>query len=172
MESREKALKDEAVEVVEAAIKRHEDFDKAIKAQVKFIYLRININIFLFLQEDKINNLKQFAGQLVSQDHYEKTGIDDRLQRVLDRWTRLRQAMMEYRSRLGESQTLQDFSRDAEEIEAWIADKLAAASDEPVKETQNLQVRNPIILNSFASCTIVHNNNKNILNTWKYVYIG
>jgi hypothetical protein len=79
---------------------------------------------------------------------------------------------MEYRSRLGESQTLQDFSRDAEEIEAWIADKLAAASDEPVKETQNLQVRNPIILNSFASCTIVHNNNKNILNTWKYVYIG
>ncbi|CAF3226908.1 unnamed protein product [Rotaria socialis] len=122
MESREKALKDEAVEVVEAAIKRHEDFDKAIKAQ-----------------EDKINNLKQFANQLVSQDHYEKAGIDDRLQGVLDRWTRLRQAMMEYRSRLGESQTLQDFSRDAEEIEAWIADKLAAASDEPVKETQNLQ---------------------------------
>ena len=81
--------------------------------------------------------------------------------------------MMEYRSRLGESQTLQDFSRDAEEIEAWIADKLAAASDEPVKETQNLQVRNLIILNSFASCTIAHNNNnKNILNTWKYVYIG
>lgn len=94
-----------------------------------------------YFQEDKINNLKQFAGQLVSQDHYEKAGIDDRLQHVLDRWTRLRQAMMEYRSRLGESQTLQDFSRDAEEIEAWIADKLAAASDEPVKETQNLQVR-------------------------------
>ena len=47
MESREKALKDEAVEVVEAAIKRHEDFDKAIKAQVRFIYFRININISL-----------------------------------------------------------------------------------------------------------------------------
>lgn len=85
--------------------------------------------------------MKQFADQLVSHEHYEKNGIDDRLQRVLDRWGRLRQAMMEYRSRLGESQTLQDFSRDAEEIEAWIADKLAAASDEPVKETQNLQVR-------------------------------
>ena len=84
--------------------------------------------------------MKQFAGQLISQDHYEKVGIEDRLQRVLDRWSRLREAMMEYRSRLGESQTLQDFSRDAEEIEAWIADKLAAASEEPVKETQNLQV--------------------------------
>ncbi len=38
MESREKALKDEAVEVVEAAIKRHEDFDKAIKAQVIYYF--------------------------------------------------------------------------------------------------------------------------------------
>ncbi|CAF1062161.1 unnamed protein product, partial [Didymodactylos carnosus] len=124
MESREKQLKDEAVEVVEAAIKRHEDFDKAIKAQ-----------------EDKINNLKQFANQLISQEHYERDGINQRLNIVLDRWTRLRLAMMDYRSRLGESQTLQDFSRDAEEIEAWIADKLAAASDEPVKESQNLQAK-------------------------------
>ncbi|CAF2027693.1 unnamed protein product [Rotaria magnacalcarata] len=51
MESREKVLKDEAVEVVEAAIKRHEDFDKTIKAQAS---------------EDKINNLKQFANQLTA----------------------------------------------------------------------------------------------------------
>ena len=68
--------------------------------------------------------------------------------------------MMEYRSRLGESQTLQDFSRDAEEIEAWIADKLAAASDEPVKETQNLQVRRTALLYSFASLAIAHNKKK------------
>jgi hypothetical protein len=75
--------------------------------------------------------------------------------------------MMDYRSRLGESQTLQDFSRDAEEIEAWIADKLAAASDEPVKETQNLQVRIKFLFEIFfASFTIVHNKNKK---TWKYI---
>ncbi len=50
MESREKALKDEAVEVVEAAIKRHEDFDKAIKAQViKHVHNLINMNIYFFL---------------------------------------------------------------------------------------------------------------------------
>ena len=54
MESREKALKDEAVEVVEAAIKRHEDFDKAIKAQViKYIHYLININIFIFFRKIK-----------------------------------------------------------------------------------------------------------------------
>jgi hypothetical protein len=77
---------------------------------------------------------------------------------------------MEYRSRLGESQTLQDFSRDAEEIEAWIADKLTAASDEPVKETQNLQVRTTI-LNSFASCAIVHNKKKTTKHLKICIYI-
>jgi len=83
--------------------------------------------------------------------------------------------MMDYRSRLGESQTLQDFSRDAEEIEAWIADKLAAASDEPVKETQNLQVRKKnSIFNSFATFAIVHNNNKKnrSIHLKIYIYIG
>jgi hypothetical protein len=50
MESREKALKDEAVEVVEAAIKRHEDFDKAIKAQVMSIsFLHASIKRLSFL---------------------------------------------------------------------------------------------------------------------------
>ncbi len=76
--------------------------------------------------------------------------------------------MMEYRSRLGESQTLQDFSRDAEEIEAWIADKLAAASDEPVKETQNLQVKINFLLKSVRESIIIK---KIIINTWKCIYI-
>jgi phage host-nuclease inhibitor protein Gam len=75
---------------------------------------------------------------------------------------------MEYRSRLGESQTLQDFSRDAEEIEAWIADKLAAASDEPVKETQNLQVKINFLLKSVRESIIIK---KIIINTWKCIYI-
>ncbi len=76
--------------------------------------------------------------------------------------------MMEYRSRLGESQTLQDFSRDAEEIEAWIADKLTAASDEPVKETQNLQVRIKILFEIFSRVlrsSII----KKKKQTWKYI---
>ncbi len=76
--------------------------------------------------------------------------------------------MMEYRSRLGESQTLQDFSRDAEEIEAWIADKLAAASDEPVKETQNLQVKINFLLKSVRESIIIK---KIIINTWKCICI-
>lgn len=39
------------------------------------------------------------------------------------RWEQLKKALIEKRSKLGESQTLQQFSRDADEIENWIAEK-------------------------------------------------
>jgi hypothetical protein len=41
----------------------------------------------------------------------------------------------------GETQALHDFSLDIEEIEGWIADKLAVAADKFVKGIQNLQFR-------------------------------
>jgi hypothetical protein len=51
--------------------------------------------------------------------------VAERINRVLDRWEKLRNALI--RSKLGEFQTLQDFSRDAYEIEAWIMEKLQVA---------------------------------------------
>ena len=128
MKSRENALKDDnnksGSESVEAAIKRHEDFDRAINAQ-----------------EEKIANLQTFANSLIVNEHYDKDNVQARIEYVLDRWLKLRQALLEHRSKLGESQTLQDFSRDADEIEAWIIEKLAATSDETVKDAANIQVR-------------------------------
>lgn len=50
--------------------------------------------------------------------------------------------MIEKRSKLGESQTLQQFSRDVDEIEAWISEKLQTASDESYKDPTNIQVNN------------------------------
>jgi spectrin alpha len=137
MKSRENALKDDgsgsksaaggngsssSAESVEAAIKRHEDFDRAINAQ-----------------EEKIANLQTFANSLIVNEHYDRDNVQARIEYVLDRWLKLRQALLEHRSKLGESQTLQDFSRDADEIEAWIMEKLAATSDETVKDAANIQ---------------------------------
>jgi len=126
MKSRENALKDDnsknGAESVEAAIKRHEDFDRAINAQ-----------------EEKIANLQTFANTLITNDHYDKENVTDRINLVLERWQKLRQALLEHRSKLGESQTLQDFSRDADEVEAWIVEKLQATSDETVKDAANIQ---------------------------------
>ncbi|XP_058795855.1 spectrin alpha chain [Phymastichus coffea] len=107
---------------VEALIKKHEDFDKAITAH-----------------EEKIAALQTLADQLIAAEHYASRPIDERRCQVLDRWRHLKDALIEARSRLGESQTLQQFSRDADEIENWIAEKLQLATEENYKDPANIQ---------------------------------
>jgi spectrin alpha len=130
MRSRESALKDDpsgngqkGPDSVDAAIKRHEDFDRAIQAQ-----------------EEKIANLQAFAGTLIGNDHYDKANVDARIQSVGERWAKLKEALLEHRSKLGQTLNLQDFSRDADEIEAWIIEKIQATSDDSVKDGANIQV--------------------------------
>ncbi|XP_077778947.1 spectrin alpha chain, non-erythrocytic 1-like [Podarcis muralis] len=115
--------KGDSLDSVEALIKKHEDFDKAIN-----------------VQEEKIAALQSFAEQLISADHYAKGVVANRRNEVLDRWRRLKAQMIEKRSKLGESQTLQQFSRDVDEIEAWISEKLQTASDESYKDPTNIQL--------------------------------
>ncbi|KAH0615580.1 hypothetical protein JD844_005026 [Phrynosoma platyrhinos] len=115
--------KGDSLDSVEALIKKHEDFDKAIN-----------------VQEEKIAALQSFADQLISADHYAKGVIANRRNEVLGRWRRLKAQMIEKRSKLGESQTLQQFSRDVDEIEAWISEKLQTASDESYKDPTNIQL--------------------------------
>ncbi|KAL3280132.1 hypothetical protein HHI36_017636 [Cryptolaemus montrouzieri] len=107
---------------VEALIKKHEDFDKAINAH-----------------EEKIAALQTLADQLIGNEHYASEPIDDKRKQVLDRWRHLKEALIEKRSKLGESQTLQQFSRDADEIENWIAEKLQLATEESYKDPANIQ---------------------------------
>uniref|UniRef100_A0A7N8XI16 Spectrin alpha chain, non-erythrocytic 1 n=1 Tax=Mastacembelus armatus TaxID=205130 RepID=A0A7N8XI16_9TELE len=114
--------KGDSLDSVEALIKKHEDFDKAIN-----------------VQEEKIAALQSFADQLIGADHYAKPEIFKRRNEVLDRWRRLKAQMIEKRSKLGESQTLQQFSRDVDEIEAWISEKLQTATDESYKDPTNIQ---------------------------------
>uniref|UniRef100_A0A8D3C887 Spectrin alpha chain, non-erythrocytic 1 n=1 Tax=Scophthalmus maximus TaxID=52904 RepID=A0A8D3C887_SCOMX len=114
--------KGDSLDSVEALIKKHEDFDKAIN-----------------VQEEKIAALQSFADQLIGADHYAKPEIFNRRKEVLDRWRRLKAQMIEKRSKLGESQTLQQFSRDVDEIEAWISEKLQTATDESYKDPTNIQ---------------------------------
>ncbi|XP_029115181.1 spectrin alpha chain, non-erythrocytic 1 isoform X5 [Scleropages formosus] len=115
--------KGDSLDSVEALIKKHEDFDKAIN-----------------VQEEKIAALQSFADQLIAADHYAKPEISARRNEVLDRWRRLKAQMIEKRSKLGESQTLQQFSRDVDEIEAWISEKLQTATDESYKDPTNIQL--------------------------------
>ncbi|XP_066994168.1 spectrin alpha chain isoform X2 [Anabrus simplex] len=126
MSSREAFLAAEEVDSkgdnVEALIKKHEDFDKAINAH-----------------EEKIAALQTLADQLIAADHYASQPIDEKRRQVLDRWRHLKEALIEKRSKLGESQTLQQFSRDADEMENWIAEKLQLATEESYKDPANIQ---------------------------------
>ncbi|XP_026324056.1 spectrin alpha chain isoform X2 [Hyposmocoma kahamanoa] len=107
---------------VEQLIKKHEDFDKAINAH-----------------EEKIAQLQTLADQLIASDHYAAGPIDKKRKQVLDRWRHLKEALIEKRSRLGDEQTLQQFSRDADEMENWIAEKLQLATEESYKDPANIQ---------------------------------
>ncbi|KAI6244011.1 Spectrin protein 1 [Aphelenchoides fujianensis] len=124
MSSREAFLSqdDSGADNVESLIKKHEDFDKAITHQ-----------------QEKINGLGQVAGQLLGNQHYDSPAIQEKRQQIFDRWDRLKGALIEKRSKLGESQTLQQFSREAEEVENYIAEKLHFAQEESYRDPTNIQ---------------------------------
>merc|ERR1712242_216661 len=107
---------------VEAMIKKHEDFDKAINNQ-----------------EEKIESLQTYADQLIQSEHYAGPNINQKKKDVLERWEKLKEALIEKRAQLGESQTLQQFSRDADEIETWMLEKLQLAQEENYKDPANIQ---------------------------------
>ena len=53
---------------------------------------------------------------------------------VSKRWEKLKEALIEKRAQLGESQTLQQLSRDADEIEIWMLQRLQLAQEENNKD--------------------------------------
>ncbi|CAH8478758.1 unnamed protein product [Schistosoma rodhaini] len=110
---------------VDALIKKHEDFNRAIT-----------------LQEVKIQSLMANADKLLEADHYDAAAIEAKRGEVLNRWTHLKNAMIDNRSRLGDVQTLQAFIRDADEMELWINEKMQFTMDEPYKDpTTNIQAK-------------------------------
>ncbi|CAH8451535.1 unnamed protein product [Schistosoma rodhaini] len=110
---------------VDALIKKHEDFNRAIT-----------------LQEVKIQSLMANADKLLEAGHYDAAAIEAKRGEVLNRWTHLKNAMIDNRSRLGDVQTLQAFIRDADEMELWINEKMQFTMDEPYKDpTTNIQAK-------------------------------
>ncbi|XP_074654192.1 spectrin alpha chain-like [Tubulanus polymorphus] len=109
-------------ENVDSMIKKHEDFDRAIN-----------------VQEEKISALQNFADQLTAADHYDGDKIDAKKAEVLDRWSNLKEQLIENRSKLNEAQTMQSFSRDADEMEAWLTERLQMATEESYRDPTNVQ---------------------------------
>ena len=67
-------------------------------------------------------------------------GHDNLMSLFLDRWATLKDALVHKRSQLGESQNLQQFIRDVDDIEGWISEKMQTALEESYKDPANIQV--------------------------------
>lgn len=53
----------------------------------------------------------------------------------------MKESLLESRAKLGEAQSLQQFSRDVDEMEIWISEKLQMALDESYKDPSNIQAK-------------------------------
>lgn len=75
----------------------------------ELLFVGYRIDSRFGFQEEKIAALQTLADQLIAAEHYASQPIDEKRRQVLDRWFHLKEALIEKRSRLGESQTLQQF---------------------------------------------------------------
>ena len=109
---------------VEALIKKHDGFEKMTMAQ-----------------QDRVEDMRQFATTLQEQQHYAINEITDRCQSVLDRYKRLLDSMAARKKKLEDSKNYQLFLRHLYEVSNWINEKLQIALDESYRDPTNLQAK-------------------------------
>lgn len=118
MNIREQALnaQDNNQQNVEVLMKKHEDFDRALK-----------------LQESKINAIVAEADNLIEADHSSKEKIASRKEEILQRWNGLKEQLTAKHKEVGEVQTLQEFWKTSEEYDEWLDEKIVVAK-QPINE--------------------------------------
>ena len=118
MNIREQALnaQDNNQQNVEVLMKKHEDFDRALK-----------------LQESKINAIVTEADNLIEADHSSKEKIASRKEEILQRWNGLKEQLTAKHKEVGEVQTLQEFWKTSEEYDEWLDEKIVVAK-QPINE--------------------------------------
>ncbi|KAK7068041.1 Spectrin beta chain, non-erythrocytic 5, partial [Halocaridina rubra] len=107
---------------VETLIKKHESFEKTFEAQ-----------------GNKIEQLQNFARELLKNDHYDSDGIRQKLKVVTNKRDGLKEAAKQRKQKLAESKSLQQFLRNIYEVEGWISEKLQVACDDNYRDPTNLQ---------------------------------
>ena len=127
MQARELSLSSSTTTTtVEDSFKKYEDLDRAI-----------------CLHEEKIAKLKFTSDELISYDHYAKESVRVRIEGVLERWRKLKEALMESRLGLDETQMVERFLHDAREMEEWLDEKkeaIEALSKDAFIDTRDILV--------------------------------
>ena len=66
--------------------------------------------------------------------------VAERRAAVLAQWSKLKSAMVAWRNKLGQSKSMQQFKREADEAAAWMGEKMQIACDDSYKDPTNLSV--------------------------------
>ena len=66
--------------------------------------------------------------------------VAERRAAVLARWSQLKSLLGSWRSKLGHSQSFQQFKREADEAEMWVGEKMQVACDDSYKDPTDLPV--------------------------------
>ena len=113
----------DSIDSVQALQKKHDDFEKSLKAQ-----------------EEKMRAYAVFCDKLVAYGHYDKSSIQSLKNRILQQRKALADHSSQRRKILEDSYQNQQHRRDTEEMLAWITEKLAVASDDAHKDPSNVKV--------------------------------
>merc|ERR1712060_322257 len=102
---------------IEALIEKYDNFQKDICTQ-----------------EGKIEAFLKSADTLITSKHYASNEIGQKKQKILLRWSNLKDTLINKRKELTEMQKFFVFSNNADEMNNWIREKMKIAQEEKYKD--------------------------------------
>ncbi|CAJ0962667.1 unnamed protein product, partial [Mesorhabditis belari] len=110
-------------EDVDVLLTRQEDLQKSVEKK-----------------RDSFQNFNSMAQHLLSKRNVEKDSIESRQTQINERWEQLTLSIIDSISRIGDERIIQNFGKQAEEMEFWIREKLVILEEIeylPEKELEN-----------------------------------
>ena len=112
-----------------------EDYGKDLTSEQNLQKKHALLEADVGAHQDRIDGIRISSEQFVNAG----PDINQKKKDVLERWEKLKEALNEKKAQLGKSQTLQQFSREADKIETWMLEKLQLAQEENYKDPANIQ---------------------------------
>ncbi|XP_065222378.1 spectrin beta chain isoform X3 [Planococcus citri] len=109
------------LEQAENLIKRHEAFLTTMEAN-----------------DDKINNVVQFANRLCEEGHFESDKVKKKADNINDRRNLNRERALELMEKLKDQLQLHQFLQDCEELSEWVLEKKITAQDETYRSAKTV----------------------------------
>ena len=102
-----------------------------------------------------LQTIDEFANRLIDSNHYASDEVQERRDGIMQRRQAIEELFHARRQKLEESRKLQQFERDADEVKAWINEKLKIACDESYKVRQEFWASTVLSLKMTITCLLL-----------------